>query len=244
MNPADKNSSDKAALDPRFTFLRQQKDWTRYYFYQKSEVLYLLSYYFTEKYMHRYKDRTVDQMVQAARSGQQNIIEGKSDGVTSMETEIKLLGIARGSIQELCKDFDDYLNTRHLERWTPKHARFDALIAFCRTHNRKEDYEPLFPCYNEEELCNLGITLCTQVISMMTSHLESLQKSFVEDGGIRERMTAARLGLRTNQKETIDALQHQLDEVQKLLAATRQELNATKAQLANALAELQLLRGY
>lgn len=217
--------------DSRFTFLRQQKDWTKYYFYQKSEVLYLLSYYFTQKYMQRSKDRTVDQMVQAARSGQQNIIEGKADGVTSMETEIKLLGVARGSIQELNKDFDDYLNTRHLVRWTPKHPRFDALINFCRTHNRKEDYQPLFDSYNDEELCNLGITLCSQVIAMMTKHLESLQKSFVEEGGIRERMTAARLGLRTNQKETIDSLQHQLGESQKLLTATRQELAATQAEL-------------
>ncbi len=236
--------------DSRFTFLRQQKDWTKYYFYQKSEVLYLLSYYFTQKYMQRSKDRTVDQMVQAARSGQQNIIEGKADGVTSMETEIKLLGVARGSIQELNKDFDDYLNTRHLVRWTPKHPRFDALINFCRTHNRKEDYQPLFDSYNDEELCNLGITLCSQVIAMMTKHLESLQKSFVEEGGIRERMTAARLGLRTNQKETIDSLQHQLGESQKLLTATRQELAATQAelnvvriQLADALQKLKIQCG-
>ncbi len=85
--------------EKQFSFLRQQKDWSKYWFYQKSEVLYLLSYYFTETYMNRYKDRTVDQMVQAARSGQQNIIEGKQDGVTSFETEIKLLGIASGSIQ-------------------------------------------------------------------------------------------------------------------------------------------------
>lgn len=232
--------------DSRFTFLRQQKDWTRYYFYQKSEVLYLLSYYFTQKYMQRSKDRTVDQMVQAARSGQQNIIEGKADGVTSMETEIKLLGIARGSIRELNKDFDDYLNTRHLERWTPKHPRFDAMIKFCRAHNRKEDYQPLFDSYNDEELCNLGITLCSQVITMMTKHLESLQKTFVEEGGIRERMTAARLGLRTNQKETIESLQHQLGESQQLLASTQQqlaatqaELNAVRLQLANALQELE-----
>lgn len=230
------------SLDSRFTFLRQQKDWTRYYFYQKSEVLYLLSYYFTKKYMQRYKDRTVDQMVQAARSGQQNIIEGKADGITSMETEIKLLGIARGSIQELNKDFDDYLNTRHLARWTPKHPRFDAMITFCRTHNRKEDYEPLFKRYDEEELCNLGITLCSQVIAMMTKHLDSLQKSFVEEGGIRERMTAARLNLRTNQKETIVSLQHQLEETQNDLAATREELNSTRAQLTNALQELNYLR--
>lgn len=236
--------------DSRFTFLRQQKDWTKYYFYQKSEVLYLLSYYFTQKYMQRSKDRTVDQMVQAARSGQQNIIEGKADGVTSMETEIKLLGVARGSIQELNKDFDDYLNTRHLVRWTPKHPRFDALINFCRTHNRREDYQPLFDSYNDEELCNLGITLCSQVIAMMTKHLESLQKSFVEEGGIRERMTAARLGLRTNQKETIDSLQHQLGESQKLLTATRQELAATQAelnvvriQLADALQKLKIQCG-
>ena len=144
------------SIEQKFTFLRKQKEWTRNWFFQKSEVLYRLSYYFTEKYMNRYKDRTVDQMVQAARSGQQNIIEGKTDGVTSFETEIKLLGIARGSIQELQKDYDDYLNTRHLVRWNTHHPRYDSMLKFCRSHNRVQDYEPLFVQYDEEALCNMA----------------------------------------------------------------------------------------
>lgn len=96
--------------------LRRQPRWETLYFYQKSVVLYQMTFFFTKRFL-RKGDRTVDQMVQAARSGKQNIVEGSADGVTSMEMEIKLMNAARGSIQELQKDYEDYLVSRGQEVW-------------------------------------------------------------------------------------------------------------------------------
>lgn len=81
--------------------LKQQTNWRDLWFYKKAVVLYQLTYVFTRRFLPAYGDRTVDQMVQAARSGKQNIVEGTADGVTSTEMELKLLNVARASIQEL-----------------------------------------------------------------------------------------------------------------------------------------------
>ena len=83
--------------------------YTELRFYQRSDVLYQLTQLFCQRFLPKYGDRTVDQMVQAARSTKQNIAEGSSDGQTSTETELKLLGIARGSNKELLEDYCDYL---------------------------------------------------------------------------------------------------------------------------------------
>ena len=202
------------------TVLRRQPQWKTLYFYQKSEVLYLLTFTFVKRYL-RSGDRTIDQMVQAARSGKQNIVEGSADGVTSMEMEIKLMNVARSSIKELREDYEDYLKARHLPIWGTEHPRYDKLVKFCRNHNKIEDYQPFFDRWNDEEMANVGLSLCHYVDKMMTSYEEFLQKSFVTEGGIKERMTAARLGYRTNQREEIANLQRQL-------AAARQEIEALK----------------
>ena len=202
------------------TVLRRQPQWKTLYFYQKSEVLYLLTFTFVKRYL-RSGDRTIDQMVQAARSGKQNIVEGSADGVTSMEMEIKLMNVARSSIKELREDYEDYLKARHLPIWGTEHPRYDKLVRFCRNHNKIEDYQPFFDRWNDEEMANVGLSLCHYVDKMMTSYEEYLQKSFVTEGGIKERMNAARLGYRTNQKEKIANLQREL-------AAARQEIEALK----------------
>lgn len=84
------------------------------YFYQKSDVIYQLSFVFCDRYIHLYKDRTRDQIIQAARSCKQNIVEGLSDGLTSTELQVKLLNVARSSLEELREDFVDYIKSRHL----------------------------------------------------------------------------------------------------------------------------------
>ena len=190
-------------------FLRKPTNWKELYFYKKADVLYLLTKHFTEKYLHR-SDRTIDQMVQAARSGKQNIVEGFSDGLSSVKMEIKLLNVARASMQELQEDYRDYLNARHLPLWDAAHPRHSQLLEFCRSHNNQEDYTPLFSKFSDEELSNLAITLCRQVDRMMTKWLEYSEKDFTENGGITERMTAARLGRRQTQNEIIEAQAHEI----------------------------------
>ena len=190
--------------------LRKQTNWEELYFYQKSQVLYQLTFIFAQRYLKR-GDRTIDQMVQAARSGKQNIVEGSADGVTSMEMEIKLMNVARSSIKELKEDYEDYLISRQLRLWQKNHPRYEKMVEFCKTHNKLEDYQPFFDKWDDEVMANVALSLCHFIDKMMTSYEEHLQNSFVEEGGIKERMTAARLGYRTNQKEEIARLQKEVE---------------------------------
>lgn len=203
--------------------LRRQPNWKSLHFYQKSQVLYQLTFVFTQRFLKR-GDRTIDQMIQAARSGKQNIVEGSADGVTSMEMEIKLMNVARSSIKELKEDYEDYLVSRNLPLWQTGHQRYDKMIAFCKGHNQLEDYQPFFDKWSDEEMANIALSLCHFVDRMMTNYEEHLQKSFVEEGGIKERMTAARLGYRTNQKEEIARLEKENKELKQEIERLKQAL--------------------
>ena len=186
--------------------LRNQTKWEDLYYYRKTVVLYQMTVVFCRRFLPKHGDRTVDQMVQAARSGKQNIVEGLADGVTSTEMELKLLNVARASIKELKEDYLDYLTAHGLVRWAAGHPRYNALLDFCRAHNDLADYEPHFEKWSDEELANCAVTLCHMVDKMMTTTLDKKQKDFTENGGIRERMTAARLGRRQTQNEEIATL--------------------------------------
>jgi four helix bundle suffix protein len=180
-------------------------------FYQRSDILYQMTQLFCQRHLPKYGDRTVDQMVQAARSIKQNIAEGSSDGQTSMEVELKLLGIARGSNKELLEDYQDYLKRKGLTEWFGKNPRFDRLHDFCKRHSKYEDYKPLLPKMNDEELANMAICLCHQVDKALTSYIQRKDREFTTEGGIRERMTAARLNQRETQKEIIARQQKEIE---------------------------------
>ena len=98
------------------SLLRPSGDYRSLLSYQKAEQIYDLTYYFCKTYL-SCRDRTVDQMVQAARSGKQNIAEGKEAGLTSLEMEIKLINVARASLDELLVDYEDFLRVRKLLLW-------------------------------------------------------------------------------------------------------------------------------
>ena len=140
--------------------LRQSVPYNKLFFYQKADAIYQLTYVFCQRFLPKYGDRTVDQMVQAARSGKQNIVEGIEDGSTSTEMELKLLNVARSSLQELREDYDDYLHTRCLTRWTPEHSRYNAMLGFCKRHNKAGDYLSYANKWTAEEFCNTLLTLC------------------------------------------------------------------------------------
>ncbi len=203
--------------------LRKQANWEDLYFYQKSVVLYQMTFVFTKRFLQR-GDRTIDQMVQAARSGKQNIVEGSADGVTSTEMELKLLNVARSSIKELKEDYEDYIVSRRLTRWGTRHERYNAMLKFCRSHNKLEDYQPFFEKWTDEEIANIALTLCHMVDKMMTTYQKQLEEQFVTEGGIKERMTAARLGYRTNQREEIARLKQELEAANKRIAELEAKL--------------------
>ena len=193
--------------------LRKQANWEDLYFYQKSNVLYQMTYVFTKRFFVR-GDRTIDQMVQAARSGKQNIVEGSADGVTSTEMELKLLNVARSSMKELKEDYEDYITSRHLNRWEQDHSRYDAMLKFCRKHNRIEDYQDYFEKWTDEEMANIALTLCHMVDKMMTTYEKQLEE------------TAARLGYRTNQRKEIVQLKKELEQAKRRIAELEAQLDS------------------
>ena len=210
--------------------LRKQTNWKNLWFYQKTVVLYQLTFAFTRRFLPAFGDRTVDQMVQAARSEKQNIVEGSADGVTSMEMELKLLNVARSSIQELLEDYEDYLPAHRLTKWTPEHPRYDQMLRYCREHNNMSDYEPYFEKWTDEEAANIAITLCRMVDKMMMTYQKKKEEEFVTEGGIRERMTAARMGYRTNQRETIDNLTQELEYLRKENTTLKSKLKESEGE--------------
>lgn len=191
--------------------------WQDLYFYRKADTLYQLTVVFCRRFLPSHGDRTVDQMVQAARSGKQNIVEGSEDGKTSTEMEVKLLNVARASIGELREDYLDYLKSHNLQLWDSKHPRFDAMVDFCRQHNDFADYAPLAEHASDEEFCNMSLTLCHMTDRMMCNYLHYLEKRFVTEGGIRERMHSARTGYRQEQDEKMRKLEQENQKLKKLL---------------------------
>ena len=206
--------------------LRDQTNWEKLFFYQKTVVLYQMTYVFCKRFLPRHGDRTVDQMIQAARSGKQNIVEGCADGVTSTEMELKLLNVARASLKELKEDYFDYIRSRSLALWDKSHPRYDGLLKFCRQRNKLEEYEPFFEKWTDEELANCANTLCHMVDRMIATHLKNKETDFTENGGIRERMTAARLGRRKTQNEEIAALKAENASLKREIAALKARLGA------------------
>ena len=203
--------------------------WQDLWFYQKSEVLFQMTFVFCTRFLPKYGDRTVDQMIQAARSGKQNIVEGSEDGKTSTEMEVKLLNTARSSIGELRQDYDDFLKARHLKIWTPADMRFQPMQDFTKAHNTLNDYEPYFQQWTAEEMANVGLTLCYQVDAMMNKYLQGLEQTFIQEGGIKERMHKARTDYRRQQDERLAELERTLPLLQQQLTAAQQEATRWKA---------------
>ena len=123
--------------------------------------------------------------------------------------EIKLLNVARGSLQELRADYHDYLHTHHLSLWSKDSGRQLRLRQFCHSHNDYIDYAPFVMKMNDEELSNLMITLCHQTDKMMCAYIERLEQQFVKEGGIKERMYAARTGYRQKQDARLQSLEEE-----------------------------------
>jgi four helix bundle suffix protein len=194
-------------METKYKVLKAAVVWKDLYFYRKSDALYQITVEFCKRFLPAHGDRTVDQMVQAARSGKQNIVEGSEDGQTSSEMEIKLLNVARGSLQELRADYEDYLNTHHLPIWAQDSERQQRLRDFCHSHNDYSDYAPLLAKMNDEEMANMALTLCHQTDKMMCAYIEKLEERFVTEGGIKERMHAARTGYRAEQDARMKVLE-------------------------------------
>ncbi len=164
--------------------------------YQKAEIIYDGTIYFTKTFLKKY-DRTIDQMVQAARSGKQNIAEASMASATSKETEIKLTNVARASLEELKLDYQDYLRSNKLEIWDKEHRLTKRFRELNRTPNAI--YQTYIKAIENPDpgICaNSMICLISIVTYLLNQQIKSLEKAFIQEGGLRERMTKARIDYR------------------------------------------------
>ncbi|MCL2028305.1 MAG: four helix bundle suffix domain-containing protein [Bacteroidales bacterium] len=164
--------------------------------YQKAEIIYDGTVYFTKRFFGKY-DRTIGQMVQAARSGKQNIVEASMASGTSKEMEIKLTNVARASLEELLIDYQDFLRTNKLPLWDKEH-KFAVRL---RVLNKIPDatYETFRKAIEHEspEICaNSMIGLIKVASFLLHQQIKTLEQAFLREGGLRERMTRARLSIR------------------------------------------------
>ncbi len=167
--------------------------------FQKAEVVYDITFRFAHKYL-SHGDRTVDQMIQSARSGKQNLLEGSKASTTSKETELKLTNVGRASLEELLRDYQDYLRVRDLPMWEKdsKEARYVRKLG-CKKPQTYEIYREFVETRPPEVIANIALCLIHQANYLIDRQVRRLEKDFVKEGGLRERMTRARLDYR-NQK--------------------------------------------
>jgi four helix bundle suffix protein len=169
--------------------------------YQKAQVVYDITYRFCHRFLNK-SDRTIDQMIQAARSGKQNIAEGSKASGTSKEMEIKLMNVARASLEELLADYRDFLRVRDFPLWEKdsKEARFVRNLGN-KPHQTFEAFREFCESRPATVVANIAICLIHQANYLLDKQIRRLEQDFVKQGGMRERMTRARLQYRSGENK-------------------------------------------
>lgn len=172
--------------------------------YKKAEVVYDVTFTFCRRFLAK-GDRTIDQMIQAARSGKQNILEGSKASGTSKEMEIKLTNTARASLEELLDDYHDYLRSREHRLWEKesREALFVRRLA-TRPHPSYSDFREFSETRPAEIVANIAICLIHQTNYLLDQQIRRLERDFINEGGIRERMARVRLQQRRGAKPSGD----------------------------------------
>lgn len=179
--------------------------------FQTATLIYDATVWFCEKFLDA-RSRTVDQMVQAARSGRQNIAEGSRASATSSQTELRLINVARASLEELLLDYEDYLRHRHLPQWARDGAEASAVRQVAaRFRNDQADRSDrtdltdlndqqryaLYACWLDHAdpavRANALICLIHQANYLLDRQIAALEAAFVEGGGYSEQLATERL---------------------------------------------------
>jgi four helix bundle suffix protein len=189
-----KNATD--ANRPSQGFIPPHGNYEKLESFQKARSVYDGTVKFCERFLEK-RDRTYDQMVQAARSGKQNIIEGTKASGTSKEMEIKLINVARSSLEELLEDYRDFLRVRGVPLWKKdsKEALFVRKLGAV-PNTTYESYKTYIETRPAETVANILICLIHQTNYLLDRQIRRLEQDFLEEGGLRERMTRARLAFR------------------------------------------------
>ncbi len=164
--------------------------------YRKSQIIYDATVRFCDRFINK-RSRTHDQMVQAARSGNKNIAEGSQVSGTSKEAELKLTGVARASLEELLGDYKDYLRQHGHREWikSDREALYVRKLG-ARNDETYESYRTFIETRPAETVANILICLIHQANYLLDQQIRRLEQEFLQAGGLRERMTRARLAVR------------------------------------------------
>ena len=187
--------------------------------FQTTTIIYDATYWFCEKFIDR-RSRTVDQMVQAARSGRQNIAEGSRASATSSQTELRLVNVARASLDELLLDYEDFLRHRRLLQWTPESKEAYAVRSvpanFRKDQSDSSNHSNLTDLSDKERWAlyshwldnpdptiraNALICLINQANFLLDRQISALEEQFIEGGGYSEQLAVARLAKRGQKKQ-------------------------------------------
>ena len=192
-NPRDLNTNPTGFIPPHGGY-------EALYSFQKAQIVFDATVYFCGRFLER-RDRTYDQMVQAARSGKQNIVEGSQISGTSKELELKLTNVARASLEELLTDYRDFLRQHRLEEWTSVHPYTQRLRQLNRTPGANYETFRKGIEHRDPAICaNVILGLIKVTNYLLDRQIAALEKAFIENGGLREAMARARLQERRRQE--------------------------------------------
>ena len=167
--------------------------------YQKALVVYDATINFCNRFFGRF-DRTREQMIQAARSGKQNIVEGSVASATSKEMEIKLTNTARASLQELLEDYQDFMRNRRIEEWSANHPYAMRLRELNRSPGANyETFKKAVEHFDPAICANAIAGLIKVACYLLKRQIDELEQDFLKEGGLRERMMRARIAARQKQ---------------------------------------------
>lgn len=179
-------------------FLKHKGNYRELRCFQLAEHLYDITFVFCERFI-KPGDRTKDQMIQAARSIKQNIAEGSCASNMSTQSEMLLTNVGKSSQQELLLDYEDYIITRGLRKWELGDRSLENVRSHLKNRMSREYMIEKAQGWSEETLANVAITLIHQCDKMLAGLLEYQKQKFLQDGGVKEQMTKARLDARMNQ---------------------------------------------
>lgn len=180
-------------------FIPPHGGYQKLFAYAKTQIIYDATTRFCERFIDP-KSRTRDQMIQAARSANKNIAEGSQVSGTSKEAEIKLVGVARASLEELLGDYHDFLRQRGLRLWEKDSREALYVRRLGRQNASYASFRPFIETRPAEVVANILICLIHQANYLLDQQLRRLEQDFLREGGLRERMTRARLAARARQQ--------------------------------------------
>ena len=193
--------------------IRNSGGYRRLRSFQTATIIYDATYWFCERFLDS-RSRTIDQMVQAARSGRQNIAEGSRAGAVSSKTELRLVNVARASLEELLLDFEDFIRQRRQLMWSPDAPEALAVRQVAKAHRESwenltemERYD-LYSSWLESDdpfsRANAVICLIHQTNFLLDQQITALEKQFIEEGGYSEALAAKRLEHRNQEMARSD----------------------------------------